>query len=149
MRLVLRQQAGVGALQAPLVRDRQRPHRVFLLSGEVQRFPARHQHLDLRAGGEQPGDVWRGLDHLLEVVEQQQQPLVQQVIVWRGSVAAARATKKTPSGNSSSASAAACRARRVLPIPPGPVRVTNLVASRPSRPPIASSSRSRPSNGVG
>ena len=36
---------------------------------------------------------------------------------------AASATKKTPSSKSSRRSAAACSARRVLPVPPGPVRV--------------------------
>ena len=41
-----------------------------------------------------------------------------------GSRSAASGTQKTPSGKASAASPAACRARRVLPVPPGPVSVS-------------------------
>ena len=43
-----------------------------------------------------------------------------------GSWIALSGTKYTPSGNWSSTPAAICRLRRVLPVPPGPVSVSNL-----------------------
>ena len=59
------------------------------------------------------------------------------------------ATKKTPSSKSSSTSAAACKARRVLPVPPGPVSVSRRTSSCPSRSHTSSTSRSLPTSGVG
>ena len=63
-----------------------------------------------------------------------------------GSATASSAMKKTPSGNVSSSSAASCSARRVLPVPPGPVRVRRRVLARRRRAPSISS---RPTNVVG
>ena len=54
----------------------------------------------------------------------------------------ARSTNQTPSGYPSMASAAACRARRVLPVPPVPVRVSSRVVARSRA--TSASSRSRP-----
>ena len=58
-----------------------------------------------------------------------------------GSASGASGTKKTPSAKSSSSSAAACNARRVLPVPPGPISVTSWTsggaAARRSPPPAA------------
>ena len=57
-----------------------------------------------------------------------------------------RATKYTPSGYRSAASAATWRARRVLPVPPGPVRVTSRLAASSSS--TSATSRWRPRNEV-
>src|SRR5438045_3244599 len=47
-----------------------------------------------------------------------------------GSLVGARFTKNTPSAKRSLSSAATWRPRRVLPTPPGPVRVTRRTSSR-------------------
>ena len=52
----------------------ERRHRAFALAGEAQPHPAGDQNLQVRAGGEEGGDERSRLDHLLEVVEHQQQP---------------------------------------------------------------------------
>ena len=100
-----------------------------------------------RAGAQQVGDVRRGVDDLLEVVEHQEQVLARSAAAscsgggrsassrrsraWAiaettrsGSRTAARETKTAPSANAASSSAATSIARRVLPTPPGPVSVT-------------------------
>ena len=59
------------------------------------------------------------------------------------------ATKKTPSSNSSKSSAPTCKPRRVLPMPPAPVRVSTLTPSAHKRLHTSPSSRSRPTSGVG
>ena len=63
-----------------------------------------------------------------------------------GSRRAASETNQTPSRNSSASSKAACCASRVLPMPPGPVSVSNRF-SRSSFS-TSASSRSRPTSGV-
>ena len=50
-----------------------------------------------------------------------------------GSRSAARSTNQTPCGNRSRASPATARASRVLPLPPGPTKVTMRAARRSSR----------------
>ena len=63
--------------------------------------------------------------------------------------AAAQAAPSDPVREGSEASAAACSASRVLPVPPGPVRVSRRVVLASSRSPTTSaSSRSRPRKGV-
>jgi hypothetical protein len=57
--------------------------------------------------------------------------------------------KKVPSRCWSRSSAAACSARRVLPIPPGPVSVSNRTSARLSKAQICASSRSRPISELG
>ncbi len=64
-----------------------------------------------------------------------------------GSASGARSTNQTPSPNSSPRSAATSTARRVLPTPPGPVRVTRGTSCRSSRARTAASSPSRPIRG--
>ena len=115
----------------------------------------------------------RRLEQVLEVVEDEQQPLLGEealealgernarrvslspsvcAIVGRtsaGSAIGASATKNTPCGKSSTSSAAAWSASRVLPVPPGPVSVSRRTSSRRSCSAIAASSRSRPISGVG
>ena len=49
-----------------------------------------------------------------------------------GSTSRERRTNQTPSGNASTSSAATWMARRVLPMPPGPVSVTSRTSSRSS-----------------
>ena len=63
-----------------------------------------------------------------------------------GSRTASRATNQTPSGKSSAAAAATWSDSRVLPVPPGPVRVRSRVVR--SSPTASPSSRSRPTNVV-
>jgi len=60
-------------------RQRERRHHELVLAGEVQRGPAGHEGLDITRSREQPGDMRRGLQHLLEVVQQQQHLLFAQV----------------------------------------------------------------------
>ena len=67
----------------------------------------------------------------------------------RGSRTAARSTKTAPSRSSCPSSSAAASARRVLPVPPGPVRVTSRTSSRRSSAVIAATSSRRPRSGVG
>src|SRR5215207_5430089 len=64
------------------------------------------------------------------------------------SLIGARSTKVTPSGKSSATIAAALKASRVLPTPPGPVKVRRGTSSRTNRSRTAASSRSRPISGV-
>ena len=59
-----------------------------------------------------------------------------------GSRSAARSTNQTPCGKRSRTSRATASARRVLPLPPGPVRVTIRLSTRSAR--TASISSSRP-----
>ena len=66
-----------------------------------------------------------------------------------GSLMGARFTKYTPSEKWSLSSAATCTPRRVLPVPPGPVRVSKRTSSRRSNAATAATSCSRPMSGVG
>ena len=63
-----------------------------------------------------------------------------------GLVIGSRATKYTPPAYRSAASAATWRASRVLPVPPGPVRVTSRLLASSSR--TSATSRWRPRNEV-
>ena len=58
----------------------ERRHLVLLLGSHAQRFAAGRHQLEVRARGEQFGEPGRGVDHLLEVVEQQQHRLVADVV---------------------------------------------------------------------
>jgi len=66
-----------------------------------------------------------------------------------GSLSGASGTKKTPSANISRSTAPACKASRVLPMPPGPVSVSSRTSGRRSMSRTAATSRSRPISGVG
>ena len=65
-----------------------------------------------------------------------------------GSLMGAKETKETPSGKSARTSVATCNARRVLPTPPGPVRVSRRTSELRSRAVTAASSCLRPMRGV-
>ena len=126
----------------------------------------------LGAGRQQRGcHLRRAVEHLLAVVEADQQPAIAQLarsatragpaparrgLRWRPppprrsaafSVTAPRSTHQTPSRHRPTCSAMACAARRVFPAPPGPTRVTDR-SSASTRCSSASSSR-RPTNVVG
>ncbi len=64
------------------------------------------------------------------------------------SFSAARETNCTPSANASTSSAATCSARRVLPTPALPVKVSRCISGRWSSAHIARTSCSRPIRGV-
>jgi hypothetical protein len=70
-------------------------------------------------------------------------------VIRSGSLRGARGTKATPSANDSPERPATSKARRVLPTPPGPSRVTRRTSSRRRRRAAATASFSRPTNGVG
>ena len=55
-------------------------HRVLLLAPDVQRPPARHEHVEVGTGGEQAGDVGGRRDDLLEVVEEQEHRSIGDVV---------------------------------------------------------------------
>ncbi len=67
----------------------------------------------------------------------------------RGSRSTARETKPTPSANASRRSDATWMARRVLPTPPGPVRVSKRTSGRRRVSTTAAMSLSRPISGEG
>ena len=112
------------------------------------------------------------VEHVLEVVEHEQRPPAAQVgDQYLGRIAApavsakpsasaiaaatrsastigASSTSTTPSGNSSPRPAVASIARRVLPVPPAPVRVRRRTSARLSSARISRSSRLRPTKEV-
>ena len=55
-------------------------HGVFLLAGQVERLPTRDEEVEVRACGEQLGQLAGRLDDLLEVVEQHQRRAVTDVL---------------------------------------------------------------------
>src|SRR3954447_9994004 len=65
-----------------------------------------------------------------------------------GSRMVSSSTLRTPSRNTSATTAAAATARRVLPTPPGPVRVTRRTTGSRNRATISARSPSRPISGV-
>ena len=155
----------------PRVRQGQRRDREVLLAGHPEDGAAGDERLHPRTGAQQGGDVRRGIDDLLEVVEHQQEVSLPQrrgELLRRrtagelaqvqgvgdrrdtrsGSRTAARETKTTPSANAVSSSLATSIASRVLPTPPGPVSVTSRISGRRSRSHTAARSRSRPTSGV-
>ena len=108
------------------------------------------RHARCRAAPQQVSDDRARSDDLLEVVEDQQHPLLADVsarvsmagrlrlsatpsiraivaATSAGSRTGSSATNQIPSGNSSAAAAATCSESRVLPVPPGPVRVSSRV----------------------
>ena len=114
------------------------------------RFAAAHGSSPARRGSGSRASSWRQLrrsvDHVLEVVQQEQEPpladrdsasppltpsarLAASRTPTRDPTTAASGTHHTPWGYSSAAAPAAWNASRVLPLPPGPVSV-----SEPRRP---------------
>ena len=127
--------------------------RLVAITAQVRRRP------------EQVGDDRRGLDHLLEVVEDEQhvplgQPL-DELVARRlrppsptrpnvvaildatrpGSRTGSSGHEPVPSAYSWATLAASCSDRRVLPVPPGPVSVSRRVVASSSAPPASSASR--------
>ena len=134
---------------------RQGRHRVARARPQTRSArPAGGQHRQARAGGQQVGDERpRPAEHLLEVVEHQQQRAAPEARDEAVARAAGRRVSRTPSawaivGSTRAgsrerrevdegdavgevgrpASAATARARRVLPTPPGPVSVSSRAA---------------------
>ena len=58
----------------------ERRDRIGLLAGNAKQLAARHEQMDVGAGGEQLGESGRCFDDVLEVVEQKQQRFVGQVL---------------------------------------------------------------------
>ncbi len=57
----------------PGFRQRQRRYRGILLTRHPEHCPAGHECLQARARAQEVGDVWRGFDDLLEIVEDEEQ----------------------------------------------------------------------------
>ena len=137
---------------------------------QMQRPPARHDDLRSRRDRQQTWDLAGGVEHLLEVVEDEQYLPFPQVVLEdlvhrtlppflpqpergamvgttsTGSETDDRSTKNTPSGNSAAAAAATCTPSRVLPVPPEPVSVMSRFSARSALARAISSSR--PTNEV-
>ena len=119
-----------------------------MLPAHPQRDPAGDQRLDLRTRRQKLRDLRSGLNHLLEVVENEQQLLgwtgIQRVVPLADWFGWSRRPSACPIAGITSAGSriavretktrvtkwaprpiAACVARRVLPIPAGPVSVSN------------------------
>ena len=73
-RLVLRERRDLGQMRG--VGQVERRHRELVLAGEVHGDAARDEQLQLRRSREQVGERGRRLDEVLEVVEDEQQPLL-------------------------------------------------------------------------
>ena len=143
-----------------------------MLAAQMERFPAGDEDLRSGASGEQFGDRGRTVDQMLEVVEDEEKLAAVErppsadssVCSGPGSTPAMRAIagstssgsrtaesgrNATPSLNSSARLAPISSASLVLPIPPGPVSVTNRTSRRPSNDSTSSSSVIRPTSVVG
>ncbi len=70
----------VRVVYARRVRKIQRRHRELVLAREVQRRPARHDDFQPRGAGEHPSHVGSRREHLLEVVEQEEQFFVGELL---------------------------------------------------------------------
>ena len=130
----------------------ERRHPVLVLARDPQHLAARRQHPQLGRAPDQVRDALRdGRQQLLEVVEDEQRrssrrwarrasSTVRSVdsrmpsdpatdgSSWAASWTAARSTNHTPCGNRSRTERAVASASLVLPLPPGPVRVTTRLA---------------------
>jgi hypothetical protein len=152
------------------VGERERGHGELLLGAQAQRLAARHHDGEPRRRRQEPGDERRGVEQVLEAVEHEQRrapaevratcspappaPTSRKPSAWATAVGtrsaaatAASGTTWAPSACRSRTRCASSSARRVLPAPPGPVRVS----SRTPRASIAAASasrRSRPTSGV-
>ena len=126
------------------VRLGERRHGVLDLAADAQQLAARHEQAQVRTRLDQPRELGRRVDHLLEVVEQQQQLALADVLAQarpspRASARSSRARARDRAASrarprrrrlrySGTSSAAASSASRVLPEPPGPVSVTQARA---------------------
>ena len=83
MRLEARlDRASAGNEEADALLRHERRHRILPLAAHVQRLAARHEHGETRAGSHEPGDLDGCLDEMLEVVEQEEQPLLADPSSW-------------------------------------------------------------------
>ena len=136
------------------VGQQQGRHEQLSLGRQAQRGPAGDHHMEPRTGGQELTDLERGAEHLLEIVDDEQQlPVAQealQTLERRPAPCHADAKCLRDGGGNEQRVAdrrqrheahpvfepikhgcRRSRARRVLPIPPGPVSVSNrLVATR-------------------
>ena len=148
-------------------RHSERRHPVKALTLDSQRLAARRHHTRCRVGAQQRlGHARRRVDHMLAIVEQQHRAASRRAH-WRraravtapplrsspsavatvtgtrsGSDSGASSATHTPSANSASRCRATSRPRRVLPIPPSPIRVTSRCVV--TRSVTSESSASRP-----
>ena len=146
--------------------QRQRRHAPCDLAVHPQPLAARGEHVQLRAGAQQPIDEPRaGVDDVLAVVEDDEhalgadvlgegvdriavrarlhaEPVAVSATTNAGSETGASSTTRTPASKSFCLRATSSSARRVFPHPPGPVSVNRRVC--PSSPSSSASSRSRP-----
>ena len=151
---------------------RQRPHGELVVAGEVEARPAGGEDRQPGTGREQIRHQRCRVAKMLEVVEDQQEALVPDDLrpgsrpavdaaarpprgrggSWsrRGSTSRieASATNRTPSAKAGPSSVATRTARRLLPTPPGPRRVTSEAPWLPRRSTRAATSSSRPIRGV-
>jgi hypothetical protein len=74
-RLLEEGEKGAGRKEGEAVGRRQRRNGVLVLGGQLQAFAARDQDGQLRAGRDQGPDLAGSVDHMLKVVEQEQQAL--------------------------------------------------------------------------
>ncbi len=161
----------VGQRLVPGFRQGQRTHRKVLLTRHTEHGPAGHERLQLRARAQEVGDVWRGFDDLLEIIQHQEQVFRSQCggeLLRRRTVGELAEIQGVGDrrhdkigitdrcqGDEDRA-VGECRlqfgrrldASRVLPTPPGPVSVTSRISGRRSRAHTAARSRSRPISGV-
>src|SRR5215472_11700245 len=137
----------------------------------MQYFPTRDQDGQPRAGFQQVLEQGSGTDDLLEVIEQQEECLSRNqaltvstngcapasckpnscamVEMTRlGSVISASDTKQIPSAKRWRSWLATWMDRRVLPMPPTPIKVSNRTSGRVSRVQTVLTSCSRPTRGV-
>ena len=151
----------------------ERRHRKLTLATNAQRFAAGHQRLDLGPGRQTaPSRLEPRPQQVLEVVEQEQHPPLAEVAMHdvvqerpppSRSPSAVAIAESTRAGSrrrrqideddavrvvARPASSPTRRARRVLPVPPGPVSVTRRTSGACRRVLTASISGSRPRNGV-
>jgi hypothetical protein len=131
-------------------RHAERGHSELLLARRVQRRAARDQGPQLSTPGKELLDELTRREHVLEVVQHQQEFAISQVTVqvlqqrsprescspmpWAietatndASLIAASGTKRTPPGKAPITLATSAMDNLVLPQPPGPVRVSSLL----------------------
>ena len=133
---------------AARVRHPERADRVLVLGGDAQRRATRRQDPQPPRGRQERGDLRRCLEHLLQVVEHEQRrrrgecprdrldrpttPAASaRPSAWAtvGRTSAASRTGDRSTNTADGATSAAASASRVLPVPPGPVSVSNRTSA--------------------
>ena len=127
------------------VRLGERLHLVLDLAADAEALPARREDREVRTGLDEVGERRRRLDHLLEVVEDEEHlalaDVLGEAVLARRASSRSRRRRATGRGSararprtcpalwSPTSSAAASIESRVLPEPPGPVSVTRRAPS--------------------